>query len=351
MMKKNTLAYLLALLVLVGGSGCMSSVNLQVLQPAHISLPKDIQEFSLVNRYRPEKGKGVLNVLEGALTGEGIGQDRRGAESSLTGLTEALAGSPRYHVIRPNIELRGSGLATFPQPLPEAEVAQICADYKSDALVTIEAFDSDTRVDMETVVRERKDKEGNVTKYNVYIAHKFIDVVVGWRMYHQDGRILDEFMMREAVGFDAEGRSPVAARANLPNRTHMVREMGRVTGLAYSERIAPTWIWVNRNYYSKGKGNDKFKWAKSRVRAKDWEDARELWENALEEDPKEKVKGRAAYNLALYYEVMGDLETAREYARMASKYGIGQGINYENNLRRRQAEVERLNDQMEGAPE
>jgi hypothetical protein len=340
---------MLALVVLLSQGCATAGINIQVLVPAQISVPADIQMLALVNRYRPEKGQGALNVIEGALTGENIGQDRRSAEAALGGLTNALAGSPRFTITRPAIELKGTGRGDFPDPLPLAEVSDICAKSNAQALVTIEAFDSDQNIQTNPVQRERKTKEGNVEKYTVWQAQKSINVTVGWRMYEaKSGALVDEFRMYETVRFSAEGNTQSLATNNLPQGEAVTQEIGRVTGSKYSQRISPTWLWVNRMYYKTG--NDQLKAGKRCVKFKDWEGAETQWQNALA-DPKLKNQGRAMYNLAFAAEMRGDLDEALKNANEAGqKYQNRKALDYSYTLRQRIADQQRLEQQMEGAP-
>ncbi|MEY3443672.1 MAG: hypothetical protein RLZZ519_1953 [Bacteroidota bacterium] len=347
---KITLLFWAALLmVAIGFAGCATStVGISVLVPADIKVDQSIKTIALVNRYRPDKGEGFLNVVEGALSGENIGQDRRSAEEALMGLTNALAASPRFSITRPGIELKGTGGVDFPVILAEVEVQEICKKAGAQALVTIEAFDSDQQVACTTQVRERKNKAGETEKYTVWMARKTIQVMVGWRMYDgQYGHLIDQMRMQESVYFNAEGNSEGNAIANLPQGESVTREIGRVTGASYSRHISPTWLPVSRSYYTKG--SDYFKAGKKRVKINDWAGAKQMWERATD-DEKTKVKGRALYNLALAAEMDGDLEGASELAKDAyRKYDIRKAMTYRNILEQRIRDQERLNEQMEGA--
>lgn len=331
-------------------SSCTSSISLEVLQPARINIHQDIKKLLLVNRYRPEKGKGFLNFLEGLFSGEGIGEDRRGAEESLSGLTNALAGSPRFIINRPGVELRGRGLGSFPPPLTIAEVQNMCQRYGGDALVTIEAFDSDSRIEYSRDERTRKNKEGVKETYYVTIADASINIRVGWRLYDgQRGTLIDEAMMSDRLFFTGEGRNEQAARNNLPSRELVIRDIGALMGDGYARRIAPTYIRVSRSWYTKG--SDAMKQARDRAKADQWEEARVIWERIIDNASKDKTRGRAAFNMGLYYELIGDLESARQWAQEAAgKYGLGNGRNYARTLARRIDDQRRLQEQMKGAP-
>lgn len=327
---------------------CTSTASLTVLEPAHINLPSDLDKFVLVNRYRPNKGgQGIWNVLEGIFTGENIGQDRRGAETSLYGLQDALRNSPRYVFTMSNTELRGGAVGGgFPTPLPQSEVLRLCQQHASDALITIESFDSDSHLDYRFTTRERKTKDDRTYIDTTHIAVATVRVNVGWRMYDgQTGDLLDEYMMVQEAQFEGDGRTPALAKRNLPNQEFVSSDMGARTGTAYSRRISPTWVRVSRTYYTKG--SDKLKWARNLARTDDWSGAADLWQSETE-SPERKVKKRATFNMALAREIEGDLEGAIEWARKASQLGVGQANAYYRQLARRQQDQIRLEQQMNG---
>ena len=68
-------------LIITSISSCVtSSVLVNVHRPADITINKDIQNVVVVNRSRPSKDNLVGNIVEGLISGEGIGTDRKGAE-------------------------------------------------------------------------------------------------------------------------------------------------------------------------------------------------------------------------------------------------------------------------------
>jgi Family of unknown function (DUF6340) len=326
-------------------TGCTGSLSLQVLRPADISMPKDVLTLALVNRYKPEKSSQFLNVLEGILSGEGIRNDRKGAEASLNGLSYSLSGSPRFQTVMPPLELKGSGLGSFPAPLTPTEVRGICDMYKANALVTIEAFDSDSKIEYGTY--EKTVKKNNVdVKVPMHTAKANVHVTVGWRIYNSfDGTLLDEYMMDQWVSFNGEGISQQLALSNLPQREEIVRRIGEVVGDAYAYRISPQYIWVNRQWFSKAKGNPAMKSGKAYMHADSWDKAREQYLEASQ-DPNPKVQGRALYNLALLSEVDGDLERAMDYCDEAIGKGNKDARDYKRVLQNRVYEQQRADEQM-----
>ena len=75
-------------ILVVGLSSCStSSVLVNVQRPADITITKDIQNVVVVNRSAPSKDNLAGNIVEGLISGEGIGADRKGAEYCVEGLT------------------------------------------------------------------------------------------------------------------------------------------------------------------------------------------------------------------------------------------------------------------------
>ena len=154
--------FIFSLLVVVGLSSCStSSVVVNIQRPADITISQDIQNVILVNRSRPSKNNLASNIVEGIVTGEGIGSDRKGAEYCITGLSNMLLNSERYNIKNiDGIELKGTGTSAFPIPLDWNEVKSICGSYDSDALLVLETFDSDSWIRIGTpVTRTRKVKK------------------------------------------------------------------------------------------------------------------------------------------------------------------------------------------------
>ena len=80
--------------------------------------------------------------------------------------------------------------------------------------------------------------------------------------------------------------------------------------------ILPYWTETARNYYDGG--SVEMRDAGVCVREHNWEEAFLLWKRVYD-SKKGQQKMRAAFNIALYYEMTGDFEKAREYLDVASQ--------------------------------
>ena len=106
----------------------------------------------------------------------------------------------------------------------------------------------------------------------------------------------------------------------------------------------PEKVRIARNYFIRGSENLEI--ADRRAKAGDWEGAAELW-NADLTNTKNKIAGRAYYNMAISNEINGDLNKAIEYASKAyTDYENKDALRYINILKRRVVDQQELNRQL-----
>jgi len=335
-----------ALLAVFLGACKTSSVSLDVLRPADITLPDHIQKVVVVNRTYPSKEDKVWNVVEGVLTGEGIGTDRRATEEAIKGMIETMRRSPRFQLVNPyTTGEKGSGTGAFPEPLSWSKVEEICNNTQADALISLEAFDSDSRLAYANVMVRQKNREGVMIDVPYVDANMRMTVTNGWRLYDiRQKRILDENRSDDFMDFTSRGINPQAAASGLPPRFNMLMQTGFKAGQDYGFRISPMWVKVSRQYYKKG--SEPIKTAHRKVRANNWEAAADLWKReANSNDP--KIAGRACYNMAVFSEIKGNLDIAREWAEKAyTVHKNKKARAYLSILEQRRQQEERARDQM-----
>jgi hypothetical protein len=331
-------------------SSCMRSASMTVLQPAKFTVPEHIAKLAVVDRSKPSNG--WLNVLEGVLTGEAIGQDRRSREEAVDGLTEGLRNTPRFQVIRTGIEMTGSKAGSnMPQPLPWSEIERVCRENHADAVVAIESFDTDNNVS--TVRRESKSKNAKTGKETITVTYHSdmrSSVRMGWRMYDPQSKIIiDEYTTDDFTVSDGSGSTEREAVNRLPSQTSVTRQVANIGGEHYGMRIAPTYVQVSRAYYAKAKGHKtEMKQADRFAKAGSWDKAAEQWKRIYESNlTNKKVAGRTAYNMAVAAELSGNAILAQEWAKISwEKHGNKKAREYIYTLENRMNDQRKANQQM-----
>lgn len=277
-------------------------------------------------------------MLEGLMTGEGHKQDTLSSDFVLRGLLESMNGSGRFHVKKANETLKGSGIGNLlPDALNWETVEKLCSKYNTDALVALESYDSDFIVTGAAAGRNLKDIQ----------ARGMVTVNCGFRMYQPASRsIIDEFMYKHEMEWGTGGFPIVAAANAIINKKRAVESASLEAGHIYGRRLIPEWIYVSRDYFRKGRGNMYLEEGARMMEVNDWDKAIIALEKAMESS-KRKVRGRAAHNLAVIHEILGDLYKAKEWATLAwGRYKEKKSREYGYILTRRIQDAETIDYQM-----
>lgn len=346
-MKKYKLSFNLSLLVISSLlSACMSSTSLQVLKPAEITLEENIINVGVINRTYPTKQNQAWNIIEGVLTGEGIGTDRRGSDATVDGMIDIMSQSPRFKLMRLDIDnLKGSGTGQFPEPLSRDKIKEICERNNLDALITLEAFDSDSRVNFVPITIRTKVSKDVYKDLPGIRADSRMNITAGWRVYNYKSEIIsDEYRYTDFLSFSGQGYTQPEALAGLPSKFDALIKTGFHTGQRYGRRITPLWVTESRQYYTKG--SDELKTAGRKAKSGNWESASEIWKKeALNKE--KKIAGRACYNMAVFAETRGNFDIALEWSQKAyGDFGNKKARSYTYLIKRRMQDRKVLQQQM-----
>lgn len=310
-MKKITVPMLMIISLL---SCKTQQLYLTVTEPAPVFLPSYIKSVGVINRSVPTDETKGIDVLDKALSLEGVNLDKDGAMQSIRGLSDELMNNTRFNEIKTlsDIDFRTPALTGFPAALTWEIVSNICSETKTDALFSLEKFDTDTHLNYSSRKVDIKTPLGTVPGLEHYAEMETL-VKTGWRIYDPSSKmILDEYLYDEAITFSGRGINPLVAAAALVGRKEAVGQVSNKAGHGYALRIIPYRLRVMRDYYVKGTNN--FKVAKRKAQVGKWDDAGLLWEKETT-NSSTKVAGRACYNMAIISEINGDLDAALNWAQ------------------------------------
>ena len=324
---------LIALLLL--SISCTRTVYVPVLRPAAVNVDQQVQRVAIIDR--SESDRRNPGVVESIITGQVPGLDKEAAQSAIDGLSRTLQDNQRYQVVRASEQMKSPALkGQWPPILAWEQVDALCKKYDTDALLVLEALDHNFVVTNGNRNVERKDKDGKVTQTREFYAEGVATVNLGFRFYHPASRsIIDEHLYAHNRKWETKGNLLQMAVGSLIDHRQAVNEVSLQAGRMYARRITPNWTRANRSFFTKGKRDNNFKIGVRRATVNDWSGAKEAWYRSANSS-RRKTAGRSFYNLALMYEIEGDLEKALEYSQQAyTDYRIKQGRSYSNVLRRR----------------
>ncbi len=343
--------FILLLTLALFTSSCMRTVTLNTMRPAAINVPNNIQSLVLVDRTYAENR--TLGIIEGILTGEGLNEKRDGVMAMFISLQNNLRNSPRYQIKIADENLAtNSILGSFPEPLGWNEVNRLSNKYGVDALLVVELFDIKFLVTdgRRKKIRKVKDKDGKEIEqeFTEFYAEGVGTARIGVRLYDPKQRtIVDQDIFTQNRTWEATGTSIRDALAALAQKSEATKYLGSSVGASYAGKIAPMPIRISRNYYHKPKRNAFISKGARQARVNQWENAIDTWKSGINRSDDAKALGRMAYNIALGYEVMGDLYSANEWAgKSYIDYGEKRGQAYARQLSNRMFNEEILNEQM-----
>ena len=267
-------------------------LTLDQLKPAEMSFPSGIRQVGIVDNM-PGRAKTPSNDLVlGVVKGE-----RVPATEALAG---ALADSKYFdQVIICDSALQKSGAYDTVNPILSVEDVKSLSDMLGvDMLVSLDGLW------VETAKKQMKYPGWSAT---VPVVQATITPVV--RLY-LPGRTqpLHTIALTDSLFWDFS--SPVNEKIILKEATQMAAS--KVTNY-----LVPRWEQVERIYFSGG--SVEMRDAAVYIREGEWEEAQNTWKELYNRLRKGKTKVRAAYNIALSYEMLGDIDKAQEWIQKAQK--------------------------------
>ncbi|MFO7657339.1 MAG: DUF6340 family protein [Bacteroidales bacterium] len=304
----------------------MAWVRLNILQPALITLPEHIRDIAVIDRTLQDATS--KTKTEQVLTGEMFKQDEQALKRAIDGTLEVCAEFNMFKIIRTAERFKGGGTkTTFPAPMPWDQINDICNKHQADAILSIEIFDTDFII-ANPVNLALQVLEGNALKGGGFRVTAVAVINYGVRLYDlANKKILDEYQVTHRLNFEGSGSNAQDAMNHLLNKVEGINNTSYAAGRIYGERISPSYYRVTREFYNKPKKDNNLRAGVRKSEVADWNGAIESWTKAL--NGKRKVARRAAFNIAVAYEVLGDLEKAKEWAAKSyTEYGEKLGNDY-----------------------
>ena len=188
-----------------------NELYLNVVEPAPVTIPSDVKNVGVINRSMPTNETKSVDDIGKVLTLEGVNLDKDGAQVCIRGLADELLNNNRFTEVKAlnDIDFRTSSLTPFPDPLSWNIVKQICQETGTDALFSLEKFDTDTRVNYSSHKVDIKTILGTVPGIEHQIDVETL-VKTGWRIYDPSSMsILDEYTYEESIVSSGRGINPI----------------------------------------------------------------------------------------------------------------------------------------------
>jgi hypothetical protein len=325
------------------GACAKREIKVQVMRPALITVPKEIQKIAILNRSIPTNKA----AMEGILTGETPARDKELSEECIRGLSETLNTSNRFQVFRCDSTMFAADPASlsFGAPLGWDVVDSICTLYNVDGLLVLEYFDTDfsvtNPVGAATQVAQSvaRGGQGGVSITGTATAN------AGFRVYYSKTKTIayeDRFDYKKR--WRQNSVSAAEAIGKMIKRNRALIEVSYETGYEFAMNIVPLYYWENRIML---RGKKELEKGERQALSKDWEGALITWTNVYENSRKAKDRAKAAHNAGLACEVLGKLNEAQQWlSKGYIEKGKKETLRYSEIIDKRIREQSKLEEQL-----
>ncbi len=186
------------------------------------------------------------------------------------------------------------------------------------------------------IVSEVETEPIYVNSRGAYYAAVRVPYKVEWNVIQQTGA--KTFTYHDTVW--AEGyRKSFDKLADLVRFNEVIDYIIGKTGVDFAHKIAPHWTLTRRSYYRSG--NNDFQRAAYFMDNGAYDKAAQIWEQYIGSGNR-SLAGNALLNLAVYYELKGDVDQAIDFAAKAAAKKNELALNYLKTLKNRKVEIKQL---------
>ncbi len=153
-----------------------------------------------------------------------------------------------------------------------------------------------------------------------------------WSIHYLNRPEVTKIQFKDTVSWEAESYHRKDTMKGLPKRADALVDGALTVGHNCINRFVPYWDKVDRYFFNSK--NKLMKQGMDSVYVKNWKSAISSWEKVLSTEKSASLRGQAANNIAIGYEILGDMDKAMEYAVTSLKsFGELKVIDYDTVLR------------------
>lgn len=295
------------------------------LQPAEINFPAEIRQVGIVNNMPLRANAPTNDLILGVMQGEG------------SSVAETLAGTLADSKYFNEVVICDSALQQ--RQVNEMNDPQLSADQ-------IQTLSRDLGVDMliacEGLWVETTKKQVQYPGWDMSLPVILATITPVVRLYLPDRvQPLHTIVLKDSLLCDID--TPISEKL-------LLEESTKLAANKIANYLVPSWTQTDRVYFSGG--CVEMRDAAVYLHEGSWQEAQDIWMGLYNQLRKGKTKARAAYNIALSYEMLGNVEEALKWIKQSQKF-VAQNSKeqqlvklYAEELERRMKEVVSLKSQM-----
>ncbi|MCK5729749.1 MAG: hypothetical protein KAH68_01660 [Draconibacterium sp.] len=313
--QREVINFIIVLILITISVSCVSikTIIIEIPQPSKKELPPNIQSLTLVNRTVDEYYNNLdTDSLQKIFYKENFNYDTiindiQATDTTLKALGELLFESGRYDFVIPEdrfLEFDKNSFLNLPMPWEEAN--ELCEIYNTDAVLSLDYFKTQvsTNYKKESYYDPSRDGFTFISYAQMKISYEAL-----FRVYDPNIEkvILQEFIRDTVIWDDMDSSTGELFDRFTPVKSAL-SEVGIAIALDFSDIISVNWRRDSRKLFV---GNDSdLKKAAPFAESNNWEPAMAIWKEIVENTKSKSVKSKAEFNIAVGYELQGDINEA-----------------------------------------
>jgi tetratricopeptide (TPR) repeat protein len=339
-MRKKIIFIFIFIFINFGVFAQLKKFTVEIPVPPKFELPDSIQSLTIMNRSLTSEFNDFdekqlqLDFYKKNFEVNALLLDSTAADTTIKVLGELLFDSQRFDVVIP-VDRNIYRLLPYnekPKPLEWEFVDEICQTYNTDALVVLEDFAVRTVTGYDTGT-----EYDGFQSYKYHYASMDFYSMAHWRIYEPSSEtiLVDVLMNQDTIFWDNYDYDLVELFKALPTVKEATIQTGIKIALDFSDIIAPRWKSDTRYYYVvKNKKVDESVQLAAQGK---WDEALDNWLKYADHGNR-STRSKIMLNIALGYEMTGDIEKAIEWAKKSLSVSYREVTNhYIKELLKRQA--------------
>ena len=281
-------------------AGCTTYVPVAKQQPPEILIRHDNADLLLVNRFIPDEldynNENKIDVFE------------KGLSSYMAGIQTGFGSSEDFKLYLADTALASHSAHQPAHNLSREQISYLTALHPVEYVITIDNYN--LYFDQEVEVNENEDGSKSKTAYYDLVLETYTTI------YDREGIVIRKIKDENRILHDTRGviSGLLAVGPSMGKADRNVELISRELGEYYISKFYPSTIPELRTFYS----SKEFKSSAKAYKHQNWDKVeQELM--LLTKHPDTKIQGRAAYNLAIFYENMGQYDDMDYWMRRAEE--------------------------------
>ncbi|GHT35484.1 hypothetical protein AGMMS49574_24960 [Bacteroidia bacterium] len=278
-------------------------VGIETYNPSDITYPKSVRKVLVIDNALPQAPDTGYSYLIA-----GVAQDtcRANADSALfdacRALGNALVDADYFDdVLLFDVGTRQDNAFLADVKLTTEQVQSLCEETGADAVISFDRLLFNMK------------REVSNTFEGYFNGTIRVDIMGIARSYLPDkNKLPTTVLIADSIFWMESGISIAYLDHILPTPDDALRIAAKYIGMKISSAFVPHWNEETRWYFTSV--GSRWKKASAYAGAEKWESASESWQSLYENASGWIEKAKSASNLALYYEMSGDLKKARDLA-------------------------------------